>query len=57
MANTNQKEWKVIVDDEIVTQKLLNTWRHKYHIVVHGVTYDPNHNFIITIITRQEKTD
>lgn len=46
------EEWKCLKDTNINTQKILNQWRHKYHIVIHGMSIDES-GLVIVLLTRQ----
>ena len=51
--NTAQQEFKVLVGDASKTQKVLNQWRHGFHIKIFGMTND--HGTLTLVIGRTPK--
>jgi hypothetical protein len=49
------KEWRVLENDSLYVQKILNQWRHTYHIRIHGLTMYGD--MMIVLLTREPKTD
>ncbi|MCP3924895.1 MAG: hypothetical protein GY714_20135 [Desulfobacterales bacterium] len=48
-------EWKILKESEgVEIQKVLNQWRHQFHLHIHGVTTDANGKLVV-ILTREKK--
>ena len=47
-------EWKILKEMQDDVQKILNQWKHLYHLHIHGVTTDANGKLVV-LLTREKK--